>query len=114
MSKKKLTIKDTEKPSFSEFIGRKLIDRAIHKKSKSTDSLAPHDHETHDHEHIHSYIAMVIDDEVKEVVSVGGAVKDILLAQPKMVLINESEYPTRPTIGWTYVDEKFIAPEEPK
>jgi len=40
--------------------------------------------------------------------------RETLLSQPKMVLINEEEYPNRPTIGWKYENEKFVLPEETK
>lgn len=111
MSKDK-KIKDTQKPSLSEFVGRKLVDRAIHKKSKGQ-TPSEHDH-NHDHNHDHFYIAMIIDNKVEEVVTVGENVANLLLAQPKMVHINEKDYEVRPTIGWQYIDDKFVAPEEPK
>ena len=109
--KKKEKLNSPKTPGLLEFIGHKLV--TFGNKDKPGVNGHNHDHE-HDHEHNHSYIAMIIGNEVKEVVNVGGILKDILLEQPKMVLINEGEYPTRPTIGWTYVDEKFIAPEESK
>ena len=112
MSKKKV-FKETDKPTMSEYIGRKLIDRAIHKRSKNQEVQEPQEHDHH-HEHDHSYIAMILDEEVMEVVNVGGILKDTLLSQPRMILIDEKEYATRPTIGWKYIDEKFISPEESK
>jgi hypothetical protein len=111
--KKKEKLNYPKTPGVLEFIGHKLVTFG----NKNTPGVNGHNHDhdhDHDHEHDHSYIAMIIGNEVKEVVNVGGILKEILLEQPKMILINESEYATRPTIGWTYVDEKFISPEESK
>ena len=110
MSKKKKPI-EGERPSFKEFIGRKLVDSAMHKKHKN---LKPQEH-NHDHDHpSYTFVAMVVGRVIKEVVQVEDRVKTILLDQPVMVELKESEYPVRPTIGWQLVEGVFLPPEENK
>lgn len=53
-------------------------------------------------------IAIVLDDEVQEVIKAQGRLAALLLSEPKFIEV-EPDTP-RPTIGWRYEDNKFKAP----
>lgn len=108
---KKPKVKDTEKPSIAEFIAIKILDRAKHKHSKN------HTHDTSDnrgHSHSGNLVALIVDGVVREVVHASEELKEILLSNPEMILLEDVEGFVRPTIGWTYKDGLMSPPEEEK
>jgi hypothetical protein len=63
-------------------------------------------------EEIPVYIAVVLEKNVLEVLSVDEKIAAILLSEPKFAVINVKHYPIRPTLGWTYDEStnEFLEP----
>lgn len=55
-------------------------------------------------------IAIVLDNEVQEVIRSEGRLTALLLSEPKFVEIETEENSPRPTIGWRYENNKFKPP----
>lgn len=53
-------------------------------------------------------IAIVLDNEVQEVVRAEGRLTALLLSEPQFIEVDEDA--PRPTIGWIYEDNKFKPP----
>ena len=53
-------------------------------------------------------IAIVIDDEVQEVVRAENRLASLLLSSPQFIELEDVH--NRPTIGWKFDGEKFVAP----
>jgi hypothetical protein len=52
---------------------------------------------------------MVKEGVVREVVNVDEKTKNLLMSKPTMIELLEEKWPTRPTIGWKWDGENFIA-----
>jgi len=58
-------------------------------------------------------IAVLIDNEVVEVIGVNDRLAAILLSEPVFISLDPTIYPVRPTIGWTYDNvSKTFTPAE--
>lgn len=53
-------------------------------------------------------IAVVLDDEVQEVIKAEGRLAALLLSEPKFIEVDPNL--PRPTIGWSYKNNKFKPP----
>jgi hypothetical protein len=56
-----------------------------------------------------NHIAVVLDNEVQEIIRAQNRLAALLLSEPKFIEFNPEE--VRPEIGWNYLDGKFQAEE---
>lgn len=91
-------------------------------KLKNSFSKNNSEHHNHNHDHTHEAvnnkepdnvtihtIALVIDDQVYEVLRAQDSLADLLLAQPTFVLVTEETSAAR--VNYKYVDGKFVENE---
>jgi hypothetical protein len=109
MSKKKVKPVTDKGPLIREWLAETLIKSARAKRAKGVEHKEQPEHNHDDHKTAIFYIAMVKEGVVREVVNVDEKTKNLLMSEPTMIELLEEKWPTRPTIGWKWDGENFIA-----
>lgn len=116
-------IKPVGTRQYIKFLKHKFDVRRTNKKLKKEfdkNSHAGHSHEEHSHDNVQENIppsnieivslAIVVDNVVFDVMNVQAQLGNILLKNPKFILVKEGEH--RPHAGWAYVNDEFVPFED--